>query len=156
MNEAQFHNLTPINRHSGWSQVLVTEITPQGISLWTCPLSPARVSEGAAQWRYWWRTHLPNAGNRRNAGSIPGSGRFPREGNGNLLQHSCLENSTDIGARRATVHRVTESWTTLKWLSTRTHTEYPRINSLEHPAESKCTLIYNLEKCWQIAEHHFF
>ena len=29
--------------------------------------------------------------------SIPGSGRSPEEGNGNLLQHSCLENSMDRG-----------------------------------------------------------
>jgi len=31
-------------------------------------------------------------------GSIPGSGRFPGEGNGNPLQYSCLENSMDGGA----------------------------------------------------------
>ena len=31
-------------------------------------------------------------------GSIPGSGRFPGEGNGNPLQHSCLENPMDGGA----------------------------------------------------------
>ena len=30
-------------------------------------------------------------------GSIPGSGRSPGEGNGNLLQYSCLENSMDRG-----------------------------------------------------------
>ena len=35
----------------------------------------------------------------------------PREGNGNTLQYSCLENSRDKGAWRATVHRVTESRT---------------------------------------------
>ena len=34
-------------------------------------------------------------------GSIPGSGRYPGEGNGNPLLCSCLENSTDRGARRA-------------------------------------------------------
>ena len=44
-------------------------------------------------------------------GSIPGSGRFPGEGNGNPLQYSCLENSMDRGARQATVHRVTKSRT---------------------------------------------
>ena len=32
-------------------------------------------------------------------GSIPGSGRSPGEGNGNLLQCSCLENPMDGGAR---------------------------------------------------------
>ena len=42
-------------------------------------------------------------------GLIPGSGRFPGEGNGNLLQYSCLENSMDRGAWWATVHGVTKS-----------------------------------------------
>ena len=37
-------------------------------------------------------------------GSIPGCGRSPGEGNGNLLQSSWLENPTDRGAWRATVH----------------------------------------------------
>ena len=31
-------------------------------------------------------------------GSVPGSGRSPREGNGNPLQYSCLENPMDRGA----------------------------------------------------------
>ena len=37
-------------------------------------------------------------------GSIPGSGRFPGEGNGNPLQDSCLENPIDRRACRATIH----------------------------------------------------
>ena len=45
-------------------------------------------------------------------GLIPGSGRFPREGNGNPLQYSCLENPVDGGAWWATVHRVPKSWRT--------------------------------------------
>ena len=46
-------------------------------------------------------------------GSIPGPGRFPGEGNGNPLQHSCLGNPMDRGVWQATVHRVTrESDTT--------------------------------------------
>ena len=40
---------------------------------------------------------------------IPGSGRFPGNGNGNPLQYSCLENSMDGGAWQATVHGVTKS-----------------------------------------------
>ena len=36
-----------------------------------------------------------SACNAGDLGSIPGLGRFPGEGNGNLLQYSCLENSTD-------------------------------------------------------------
>ena len=39
-----------------------------------------------------------------NAGSVPGLGRSPGEGNGNLLQYSWLGNSMDRGAWRATVH----------------------------------------------------
>ena len=45
-------------------------------------------------------------------GSIPGSRRTPGEGNGYTFQYSCLENSMDRGAWRATVHRVTQSDTT--------------------------------------------
>ena len=53
------------------------------------------------------------------AGSIPGPGRSPGGGNGNrnLFQYSCLENSMDRGAWRATVHRIEESQTRLKGLS---------------------------------------
>ena len=39
-----------------------------------------------------------NAGDIRDAGSIPGLGRSLGEGNGNLLQYSCLENPMDRGA----------------------------------------------------------
>ena len=57
--------------------------------------------------------NLPvNAGDIRDTGSIPGLGRFPGEGNGNLLLYSCLENPMDRGDWWATVHRVTESDTT--------------------------------------------
>ena len=59
-----------------------------------------------------------NAGNIRDVGSIPGSGRSPGGGHGNPLQYSCLENPTDRGAWQATVHRVANSWTQLKQLST--------------------------------------
>ena len=47
-------------------------------------------------------------------GSIPGLGRSPREGNGNPFQYSCLENSMDRGAWRATVHVITKSWIQLR------------------------------------------
>ena len=39
-----------------------------------------------------------NAGDERDRGLVPGSGRSPGEGNGNPLQNSCLENSMDRGA----------------------------------------------------------
>ena len=44
-----------------------------------------------------------SACNAEDLGLIPGSGRSPREGNGYLLQYSCLEKSMDRGAWRATV-----------------------------------------------------
>ena len=47
------------------------------------------------------------AGNLRDAASIPGLGRSPGGGHGNLLQYSCLENPMDRGAWQATVHGVT-------------------------------------------------
>ena len=52
-----------------------------------------------------------NAGDARDVGSIPGSGRSPGVGNGNPLQYSCLENSMDRGAWQATVHVVAKNWT---------------------------------------------
>ena len=54
---------------------------------------------------------LENARDLRDLGSIPGLERSPGEGSGNPLQYSCLENSLDRGAWRATVHRVTKSQT---------------------------------------------
>ena len=50
-----------------------------------------------------------NAGDLREAVSIPESGRSPGEGNGNPLQYSYLENLVDRGAWWATAHRVAES-----------------------------------------------
>ena len=48
--------------------------------------------------------NLPiKAGDR---GCIPGSGKFPGEGNGKPLQYSCLGNSIDRGARQATIYGV--------------------------------------------------
>ena len=49
-----------------------------------------------------------NVGNPR---SNPRSGSSPEEENGNLLQYSCLENSMDRRAQRASVYEVAKSWT---------------------------------------------
>ena len=65
-------------------------------------------------------TYLPggsdgkvSAYNVGDPGSIPGSGRYPGEGNDNSLQSSCLENPMDVGAWLATVHGVAKSRTRL-------------------------------------------
>ena len=55
--------------------------------------------------------NLPVSGG--DTGSIPRSGRFPGEGNGNTLQYSCLENSMDRGAWWATVDGAAKSQTQL-------------------------------------------
>ena len=56
--------------------------------------------------------NLPaNAGDARDMGLIPGSGRSPGGRHGNLLQYSYLENPMEGGAWRATVHSVTQSQT---------------------------------------------
>ena len=48
----------------------------------------------------WWLSGKESACNAGDAGSIPGSGRSPGGGNGNLLQHSCRENPMEKGAYR--------------------------------------------------------
>ena len=57
----------------------------------------------------WQIKNLP--ANTGDAGLIPGSGRSPGGGNGNLVQYSCLKNPMDGGAWRAAVQRVTKSRT---------------------------------------------
>ena len=54
--------------------------------------------------------NLPaNAGDVKDAGLIPGSGRSPEGGHGNRLQYACLENPMDRGGWQAAVHRVVKS-----------------------------------------------
>ena len=60
-----------------------------------------------------------NAGDPRDVGSIPGSGRFTGGGNGNPLQYSCLGNPVDRGVWWARVRGVKKNRTQL---STHTHT----------------------------------
>ena len=60
-----------------------------------------------------------NAGDVRKLGSIPGSGRSPGGGNGNPLQYSCLENTTDRRPWWAIVHSAAKSQTRLKRLITK-------------------------------------
>ena len=56
--------------------------------------------------------NLPaSAGDIRDMGLIPRSGRSPGEGHGNPLQYSFLENFIDRGAWWAMVHRVAKSQT---------------------------------------------
>ena len=62
-------------------------------------------------WLPQWLSGKESTCNAGDMGSIPRSERSPGERNGNPLQYSCLENSTNRGSWRATVHRVAKSWT---------------------------------------------
>ena len=68
-------------------------------------------TQRASQVRQLVKNPRANAGEIRDAGSIPGLGRYTGGGHGNPLQYSCLENPMDKGAWRATVHGVTKSQT---------------------------------------------
>ena len=86
--------------------------------------------------------NLPtNAEDTRDADSIPGWGRLPGVENSNPLQYSCLENSMDRGALRATVHGVTKSQA---WLSTQHSHTYLGMKEIEEG--SKELWILRLER----------
>ena len=69
---------------------------------------------GASQLALMVKNLSANAGDKRDVGSVPGSGRSPEGGHGNPLQYSCLENPMEKGAWRATVHGVAKSWAGLR------------------------------------------
>ena len=77
------------------------------------------------------------AGDIRDVGSIPGSGRSPGEGNGNPLQYSCLESPHGqwslVGYR---LNRVEKSRTQLKRLSMHIHRLLTRFRTLGFPGGS--------------------
>ena len=67
--------------------------------------------------------NLPaSAGDIRDTGSIPGSGRSPGGRHVSPLQYSCLENPMDRGAPQTTVHGIAKSWTRLKRLGMHSRT----------------------------------
>ena len=82
-----------------------------------------------------------SAGDMRDVGSIPGSGRSPGGGHGNPLRYSFLENPMDRGLWQNTVHGVTKSWTRLMRLST-PQSWVPRLTLLDLQTNwtYRCTL----------------
>ena len=80
-----------------------------------------------------------NAGDIKDMGSIPGSGRSPAVGNGNPLQYSCLDNPVDSGAWPVTVYGVAKGQTRLS--THRTKMPYPSYHV-------KATRVYLIYHCW--------
>ena len=85
--------------------------------------------------------NLPaNAGDVRNAGSVPRLGRSPGGGHGDLLQYSCLENPMDRGAWWASVHGVTNRQTEA------TRYYYHHHSSMISSTQMKTNKIFPIEK----------
>ena len=94
--------------HASTSLHMVWNVTENLILLhWVCFPTKQELHDGSVV------KNLPaNAGD---SGSVPETGKYPEEGNGNPLQYPCLENAMDRGAWRATIHGVTkESDTVIK------------------------------------------
>ena len=91
-----------------WGLVTVTPMLFEGqVYIFNCT-----ALNGLPRWHSG-REFTFNAEVTRDAGLIPGSGRFSGEGNDNLLQYSCLENSMNRRLGQATVHGDAKSWTQL-------------------------------------------
>ena len=83
------------------------------VNEWRCEINNCQVSWGGGGSVV--KNPPANAGASGHGGSTAGLGRSPGRGNGNPLQPSCLENSMDRGAWWATVHRMAESRTWLRY-----------------------------------------
>ena len=100
-----------------------------------------------------------NAGDIRDIGSIPWSGRSPGGEHGIPLQYSCLDNPMDRGAWQAIVHGVAKSQAWLKQLSLHTHekylAEYPYKDTKKKKEDNiskfKNRWIFQKKKCWNWA-----
>ena len=93
------------------------------------------------------RNPSANEGDAEDAGSIFGSGRPLGGRYGNLFQYSCLGNSMDKRAWRATVHGVVKSWIQLSdWAHTRTFVKHPMCRSCKVGAgDTKIPVVFSAE-----------
>ena len=90
------------------------------------------------------------AGDVRDAGSIPGWGRSPGGGHGHPLQYSYLENPMDRGAWWATVHRVTKSQTRPKQL--RMHTRPMEENYCREEMQEMLARVWEQVGRWKVEQ----
>ena len=115
------------SRREGWSGARMIGKVPVA---YEDPLLVEKADTGKSSFLSYWTTglrrwhmvkNLPaNAGDTRDTGSIPGSGRSPGGGNGSPFQYSCLENSMDRGTWWAMVHQVAKS----HWATNTPHTYF--------------------------------
>ena len=87
------------------------------------------------------RNLLANAGDVRDVGSIPGSGRSPGGGHGHPLQYSGLETLIDRGAWWAAIQRIAKSRTRLQRLSA-----HPRTVNNISPPQGNTTLLLLIQR----------
>ena len=90
--------------------------TKKPLQMMRLKLQPSYKSIRASQVGLVIKNPPANAGDLRDTGSIPWSGRSPGGGHGNPLSYSCLENLMERGALWAKVHVVAKGWTLLKQL----------------------------------------
>ena len=97
--------------HFYWEPLTQTVFLPKARGVWErgipLPYCPIRASQVLPVVK----NPAANAGDVRDACSIPGLGRSLGIGNGNPLKYSCLENPMDKEAWQAKAYRITKSWT---------------------------------------------
>ena len=112
----------------GWSDLAGVD-KGQNLGLDSCPRHSHLATTSRILYHLWFPSESAgkesscNAGDASDEGSIPGLGKSPERGNGNLLQHSCLKNPMDRGAWWATVHGVAKN-------KTRQHAHIPPLLQL--------------------------
>ena len=120
---------------------------------WPSPLPPPPVAFEGRSWRLGAsqvalvvKNPPVSAGDVRDVGLIPGSGRSPGGGNGNPFHYSCLQNPMDRGAWQATDHRVVKSWTQLNRLSLQAILSSKALPALNTPR-------YRSPNTWRFLHH---
>ena len=104
----------------------------------------------------------PNAGDPRDMGLTPGSGRIPGGGHSNPLQHCWLKNPLDRGTWRAMIHKVTKSQTQLICLLSKpaspllhSHRLYSLLFKQPLHSFSHSFLLFTSPKSWHPDDSHW-